>query len=161
LIETDRQTPANEVFDLRVHDSEGARITIYRSERIPGLYPADTDELQLASPASPPGDVGTTLRLELGDASEIRLSWSPSCIASEVDYEIYEGVLGDFSSHVPAVCSTGGRTSMTLTPLNGDRYYLTVPTNGADEGSHGKTSSGSERQRGPSVCLSQTVAACP
>ena len=35
----------------------------------------------------------------------------------------YEGVLGDFTSHVPALCSTGGATTATFAPAAGDRYY--------------------------------------
>ena len=45
IIEVTHDTPAVEVFDMLVYDSSrpGARLQIYRSERIPDLYPKDTD----------------------------------------------------------------------------------------------------------------------
>jgi hypothetical protein len=41
IVETDDATPAQKVFELWVVDPAGLRITIYRSERIPGLYGPD------------------------------------------------------------------------------------------------------------------------
>ena len=43
IIEVTHETPANKVFDMLVYDpAPRARIGIYRSERIPDLYPVDT-----------------------------------------------------------------------------------------------------------------------
>jgi len=44
IIEVTHETPAKKVFDLLVDDpAEHARLQVFRSERIPGLYPVDTD----------------------------------------------------------------------------------------------------------------------
>jgi len=44
IIEVTHDTPAEKVFDMLVYDPErGSRLQIYRSERIPDLYPVDTD----------------------------------------------------------------------------------------------------------------------
>ena len=47
------------------------------------------------------------------------------------------------------------------TTMEGDWYYLVVPTNGAEEGSHGTDSGDAERPQGSSVCLGQTLGVCP
>jgi arylsulfate sulfotransferase len=44
IIEVTHDTPAEEVFDILVYDpASHARLQVYRSERIPDLYPLDTD----------------------------------------------------------------------------------------------------------------------
>ena len=44
IIEVTHDTPATEVFDILVYDPvPGARLQVYRSERIPDLYAVDTD----------------------------------------------------------------------------------------------------------------------
>ena len=44
IIEVTHDTPAVEVFDMLVYDPDpSARLQVYRSERIPDLYPLDTD----------------------------------------------------------------------------------------------------------------------
>ncbi len=44
IIEVTHETPATEVFDMQVYDPEpDARLQVFRSERIPDLYPVDTD----------------------------------------------------------------------------------------------------------------------
>jgi hypothetical protein len=58
------------------------------------------------------------------------LRWSPSCVATDSDYQIYSGTLGSFASHIPVVCSTGGATELEIPLEPGDRYYLVVPGNG-------------------------------
>lgn len=94
------------------------------------------------------------LRLLSGD---LQLSWSPSCLGSDTDYGIYEGALGQFSSHHRVVCSTGGAGSATIQPGSGNRYYLVVPRNAAREGSYGKSSAGVERVPAADACLPQAV----
>jgi formate-dependent nitrite reductase cytochrome c552 subunit len=91
---------------------------------------------------------------------ELVLSWAPSCSTSDTDYAIYEGALGDFTSHVPRICSTGGATSVTLPAVGASSYLLVLPHNGIWEGSHGTRSNGGERPRGPDACLPQAVAVC-
>ncbi len=71
IVEVTHDTPAAKVFDIVVYDpTTGARLQVYRSERIPDLYPVDTDadgipdykdNCRLA-PNGPlnPGDVGNS-----------------------------------------------------------------------------------------------------
>jgi hypothetical protein len=92
---------------------------------------------------------------------DLQLSWSPSCIGGDGDYMVYEGDLGDWTSHRDRLCSTAGATSAILTPSTTDAYYLVVPSNGAREGSYGRSSAGIERPPSSSACLEQAVAACP
>jgi hypothetical protein len=93
--------------------------------------------------------------------SDITLSWQNSCLATDVDASIYEGVLGLPASHAPIVCSTGGSTAFSLTPGAGGRYYLVVPNNGDYEGSYGKDGSHLERPAAAASCRAQSLGACP
>ena len=68
------------------------------------------------------------------------------------DFAVYEGVLGNFTSHVPVVCSTGGATTATFAPAIGDRYYLMSANNGHEEGSYGYDSTGTERALSVAEC---------
>ena len=104
-----------------------------------------------------PNDALTVARTGDGD---LTLSWSPSCTASDTDYEIYEGQIGNFTSHSDVLCSTGGSTTQTLTPGPGDTYYLVVPRNAAVEGSYGVDSEGVERLPGTSSCLPYLIGGC-
>jgi hypothetical protein len=97
-------------------------------------------------------------RTPLGD---IALSWGPSCNAADTEYEIYEGQLGNFPSHDPVRCGTGGATFATTYATPGDRYYLVVPAGGGVEGSLGRDSSGAERPASPVACLPRAIASCP
>jgi len=91
----------------------------------------------------------------------ITLSWGASCMSSDTDYAVYEGWVGDFASHAPRLCTTGGAVEATFAAGSGDRYYLVVPQNGVSEGSYGRPSSGGERPPGSSSCLSQLIGYCP
>jgi uncharacterized repeat protein (TIGR01451 family) len=93
-------------------------------------------------------------------ASQLSLSWGASCLAGDIEYEIYEGNLGDFSTHEPVTCNTGGTTFLHPIPV-GRKYYLVVPANLSYEGSYGVDSSLDERPLGPSACLPRAVASCP
>lgn len=92
------------------------------------------------------------------DGAQVTLSWGASCVASDSDYAIYEGTLGQFDTHLPAVCSSGGELTRTLTPAAGDRYFLVVPRNAEREGSYGVDSVGSPRASSASACLPQALA---
>jgi probable HAF family extracellular repeat protein len=92
---------------------------------------------------------------------DLELSWGPSCQPGDSDYAVYEGLLGDFASHAPRLCGTGGATSVTLTPASGNRYYLVVPLSpdGA-EGSYGTASDGSQRPPSATSCQPQVFTGC-
>jgi hypothetical protein len=81
-------------------------------------------------------------------------------MATDLEYAIYEGILGDFTSHGWRDCGASG-PSVTFTPLEGDTYYLVVPLNATREGSYGRDSEGLERPPGALACLPQQVAPCP
>jgi hypothetical protein len=103
---------------------------------------------------------GTQLRIGKAGAEDVTLAWGPSCLSTDTDYEVYEGTLGDFGSHAPVLCSTGGATMVTLTPEAGDRYFLAVPRNGMREGSYGLDASDVQRPQAVSACLIQEIGTC-
>ncbi|MGH9869645.1 MAG: DNRLRE domain-containing protein [Candidatus Polarisedimenticolia bacterium] len=104
---------------------------------------------------------GVPLTVDLAPGGDITLSWSASCTATDTDFAVYEGVLEDFTSHQPRLCSTAGSMTVTLTPGSGGRYYLVVPHNGAREGSYGLKSDLSERPASSAPCVPQSIATCP
>lgn len=97
------------------------------------------------------------LRVDRDGSGDLLLSWSGSCSASDTDYGVYEGTLGQFSTHESVVCTTAGATAVGITPAPGDRYFLVVPRNAQREGSYGKASSGTERPQGASACVAQQI----
>jgi hypothetical protein len=91
---------------------------------------------------------------------DFRLLWGDSCLATDGDYEVYEGQIGDYTSHQAIVCSTGGSQDATFALSATDTYYLVVPTDGTVEGSYG-IGFGAERPQGLSICRPQQVGGCP
>jgi uncharacterized repeat protein (TIGR01451 family) len=92
--------------------------------------------------------------------TQLLLSWGASCRATDVDYEVYEGALGSFDSHVPISCGTGGGTTLTHTVPGDDTYYLVVPTNLTFEGSYGQATGDLERSPSAAACLPRSIAGC-
>ena len=116
--------------------------------------------------AVPDGDEapGTPLTVSKAAGNDIMLDWAASCVASDTDYAVYEGLLGDFTSHIPVdnpnpFCTTLNDTEATITPATGSRYYLVVPQGDVREGSYGKTSGG-PRPPSASACQGQLVGIC-
>lgn len=103
---------------------------------------------------------GTALSVSTRPDGNLVLSWGSSCTGSDSDFEVYEGTLGDFTSHVAVACATGGALSAVVSPRAGESYYLVVPRNETREGSYGRTGDGSERPRPVSACLLQQIAGC-
>jgi hypothetical protein len=121
----------------------------------------------LVPPLEPPGCVpdgsavpGSPLSIVLEPSGEVTLSWDLSTVPTD-DYEIYEGTVGDFASHQPLFCSTGGLTSLTIAPAPTSTYYLAVARNGYREGSYGWRGDGSERPQSGAACLHQEIGVCP
>lgn len=116
---------------------------------------------------SPAGEVpdGSTIagqqllarKLPGGDA---RFFWAGSCFAGDDDYAFYEGDIGDFTTHLPVTCSTGGARNLTFTPGPDAHYYLVTPTNPDREGSYGRDSSGAERPESAEACAPPGVQSC-
>jgi len=108
-----------------------------------------------------PGDVpASQLTVNPDGAGNLILGWGVSCLAGDVDYEVYEGTLGDFASHDQFLCGTGGTTSATFGAPAGSVYYLVVPSNGFREGSYGVDGAGAPRPAGVTTCLPQSVGTC-
>jgi len=115
-----------------------------------------------AAGAVPDGHLvpGIPLTLSLNEGGDLELSWSASCRSGDTDFAIYEGSLGDFTSHEPGACSTGESTTAVFEPGPGNTYYLVVPHNAIWEGSYGHRGDGTERPRGALACFSQAIAVC-
>ncbi|MEM7247476.1 MAG: sulfatase-like hydrolase/transferase [Acidobacteriota bacterium] len=122
------------------------------------------DALVMGSGAVPdgtlPGDA--PLRLEQAPGGQLALSWGPSCSSEDVDFAVHEGELvAGFLDHRPLTCTTAGATSTLVTPGDGSRYYLVVPSSATAEGSYGHDSAGRERASSPMACSPQLVRPCP
>jgi len=90
------------------------------------------------------------------------LAWGPSCVGTDLDFAVYEGPVGDFTAHVPVLCSTGGASGATISPSVGDTYYLVVPNDQYYEGRYGASSSGVEIPAGPTRCYpAAPLTGCP
>jgi hypothetical protein len=92
-------------------------------------------------------------------SGDLTLTWGPSCSVGDQGFELYEGVLGDWTSHSPRSCSTGSGTTFTPSPL--DSYYLVVTFEDTYEGSYGHRSGAEERPLGASACRPKAVNLCP
>lgn len=103
---------------------------------------------------------GTRLLVDKAGGEWLMLSWGPSCLSTDNDYELYEGALGDFTSHTAMLCSTGGVLAITVTAAPGSAYYLVVPRNAMREGSYGLDSSDEQRPQAAAACLLQEIGTC-
>jgi len=112
--------------------------------------------IPMAGAAGPSGRVAG-LTVDRAGGGELLLSWTSSCSANDTDFEVYEGTLGDFSSHHSVVCTTGGMTSAAIQPASQASYYLVVPRNSQREGSYGSDSAGFERPPATTSCVPQLV----
>ena len=134
--------------------------------------PSEASFVRLGAGVSPAGAVpdGSGLDVPLtldrsATTGELDLSWGNSCSLTDTDYVVYEGSIGDWTSHVPVAdpsCTTNGATSATITPEPGDRYYLVVPLSDTGfEGGYGSRSDGTLRQPSLQACEVQSIGLCP
>lgn len=101
---------------------------------------------------------GQALTLDKDGGQDVVLSWGlSSCSVATTDYAVYEGVLGDFSSHEVVQCGTGGSRGLTVQPGIGNRYYLVVARNRTMEGSYGLDGAGTERPAAAVACVPQNL----
>ena len=98
------------------------------------------------------------LTLEKGP-SNIIFRWGPSCRAADTRYALYEGTLGNFTSHVPLTCNVFS-TSTARVLAAGNRYYLVVPSQGTVDGSYGLDGDGNERAPSAAACRPQSFDTC-
>ena len=118
------------------------------------------------APLAAPGVIapgGLRLGRAASSMGDLVLSWTPSCLPGAESYGIYEGHIGEWSSHVPIDCADAGADlEEQISPAGGDRYYLIVPHNVDDDGSYGADSNGSERAPAtPSCRQRQRIEPCP
>jgi hypothetical protein len=123
-------------------------------------YDADGIPDECEGPGDASGNVGWSLRMMKGEVDQISLSWEASCVGTDDDYEIYEGLIGDFAGHGSKYCSTGGTRQMSFVPAEEDSYYIVVPASAICEGSYGIDSEGEERPGGMDPCLPQVTTSC-
>jgi hypothetical protein len=110
------------------------------------------------------GDVGPTLRLakSLAVPGDLDLSWGTGCGPGAVDYAIYEGTIGAFTSHAILDCSDDGADRTERITPSGSAYYFVVPLGAGNEGSYGTDSAGAERPpASPACAATQVTADCP
>ncbi|HUD72291.1 MAG TPA: hypothetical protein VMQ62_10045 [Dongiaceae bacterium] len=145
--------------DLMLWEGAGAWSLFLRDAAWPAAAHLRDFVLPAAAGTVPGGENATIpLTVEPAGGGRLLLSWSASCASGDIDYEIYEGVVGSFSDPLPIACSTFGLTSMVIAPAPGNTWYLVVPRNAAVEGSYGARSDGSERPASSSACLEQSLA---
>ncbi|MCP3981896.1 MAG: hypothetical protein GY716_21545 [bacterium] len=92
--------------------------------------------------------------------SELLLQWGPSCSTEDVEFAVYRGELGQFDSHAPVNCETGGLTEATVPLPPDDMYYLVAPHNGEYEGSVGTRGDGTQRPSSGAPCFVRAYAPC-
>ena len=156
--------PANDPRTLRVAaalEFDGQVLSDYVS--VP-LGPSCIPERSFGGGHMPETGDGA-LRLSRSAQGDLTLTWGASCVSPNSS-SVYEGVLGDWTSHVPRTCNAPSTTATFLEPA-GSAYYLVVPLqlnlNSIDlEGSYGFLRDGSERPRGAQRCVpDQGIVECP
>jgi len=138
--------------DFRIHDhalSPAEMAALYAEGIGAGRVPDGADQ------------PGTPLRVDALAEGEVLLTWSPSCLEADSDYAVYDGAIGEFAGHLPAACTTGGATSVTVLPQPGNRYFLVVPTSDNRDGSYGTDGAGQPRPPSAGACFVQYVSDCP
>jgi hypothetical protein len=105
------------------------------------------------------GNIASDLTIE-ENAGQLSLTWGPSCTITDTDYAVYQGTIGDFTSHDPVFCSTGGQTTTTFTSGPGNYYFLVVPRNSQREGAYGFAGFPNQRQPSLNACLPQAISGC-
>ena len=106
------------------------------------------------------GVAGPPLRVSKGPgANKLTLEWEAGCSGDATDYAVYRGDLGDFDSHLPLDCATGG-LSKSINTQPGDAYYLVTARTPGAEGSYGTLSSGAERPPSTAACGAPLLSIC-
>ena len=93
--------------------------------------------------------------------TSVRLTWGASCSPSDTDYSVYEGAIGNFSSHSRLTCTTSSNTTAIIAPAAGGRYFLIGARNATSESSLGLMSNGAERPVGVISCAPRFSLQCP
>jgi hypothetical protein len=115
----------------------------------------------LPFPGAVPGSAPGTPLTVTADGSDLTLSWGASCNESGVDYAIYQGTIGAFTSHAMKFCTTQGLLTKTFPADSDSLYFLVVPLSADHEGSYGANSALVERPQGSPACKVQLTGSCP
>jgi hypothetical protein len=160
------------VFDFTPAASGTYQIDVQVRDMTPLVQPAVSDGLLTSSrswqvevgAADSPGEA-LAVKVEPSPTTpgNLVISWSPDCSTAALDYAIYEGTLGDFTSHGMKDCSDDGTVlSEEITPAVGNTYYLVVPMTIDDEGVYGSNSAGKPRPPARFTCRAgHAIASCP
>jgi hypothetical protein len=101
------------------------------------------------------------LLVTLAAGGDFLLDFSFSCVATDGDYQVYQGTLDDFTSYAPLTCSTGGNTQFVVPGTPESVFYLVVPRKITQEGGYGENSAGVPRPPSADACLPQGTTGCP
>ena len=85
-------------------------------------------------------------------------------MSSDTDYVVYAGPMPLFGLHEPVTCTTMELLEHRFLPPSGDTFFIVVPHNGANEGSHGTQKinfQAVERTPSPATCYPQQIGDCP
>jgi hypothetical protein len=123
---------------------------------------------EITTGASRVSEVGAdALHISRDASGALALSWGAVCFPLDASYSVYEGTIGDWTSHAPRTCAAPGTTAV-LTPSPDSSYYLVVPYalnySGPSwnfEGSYGLLGDGTERSPSTAACAEQWVQECP
>jgi hypothetical protein len=124
----------------------------------------EADWTKYGIPPQPAGSVENTLSIRRhGSGTNIILTWGNIQCGSGLEFEVYEGHLGDFSSHVPKTCNSFSFAGddYVLSPNPESSYYLVVVHDGPREGSYGTDGGGNERPPSQTACRPPEIADCP
>jgi hypothetical protein len=122
---------------------------------------------ETASGASRVAEEGAdALHVARGASGDLTLTWGAACFPLGASYNVYEGTIGDWTSHAPRICANAGTTAL-LTPAPESSYYLVVPHTvnslppESVEGSYGLLGDGTERAPSTNACGQRWVQECP
>ena len=85
-------------------------------------------------------------------------------MTSDADFGVYVGPMPLWGLHEPVTCTTTGLLEHRFIPPSGDNFFIVVPHNGANEGSHGTQKVNLlaiERTPSPATCYPQLIGDCP
>jgi hypothetical protein len=114
-----------------------------------------------------PEEGADALHISRDGSGDLALTWGAACFPLGASYGVYEGTIGNWTSHTPRICNAPGPTTV-VTPAAESSYYLVVPyalnTGPPDvnfEGSYGLRGDGTERLSSTAACAPQAVQECP
>ena len=98
----------------------------------------------------------------------LEASWGPACNEASTPGQTFSVQAGSLASlrsgvydHGPVDGACGLSSPALFTPSAGDRYYLVVPNDGANEGGAGLDSAGATRPQPDATCGVRQGVACP